>query len=399
MVSFAAVRSNELDGSKLCNHRMRRNNWRQLLQRSIKVVDIDQLPRDADGANLKFAVAKEAEAFRRWRPALVRGDTARAFLQNYFTGPAMVPWAGIVSMRAAEVITDGLTLQRDALYVGKSLMYPLEAFPYAHSPLRFEIQPDGRYAVDLPGETIHLAGTTANIVCDGWQIFGHWLVDVLPRLHRIMTSDIEIDTFLLAGPPRDWQLRLLEAVGLDLDRCRFVDLTASTVTCDHLVIPTYDRYNSEIRPDLVRVHQKLRDTFLGQSPPPATRNLFVSRGDWGGSRPLNNRAAIEAAYADLGFEVVRPEILSFPDQIRLFASARSVAGECGSGMHNAIFCGPGTNVAVLQSETNLNFLQSQIAMMLDQQVFYVVGPAESEGSDAFSIDIQDARYVAGILKG
>ena len=367
--------------------------------RSIKPIDIDRLRSTGGRAGIAFTVADEEQAYRRWRPALVRGDRARPFLEAYFNPRSSVPWSGLLSIRDATVLNDGLILHGDDLLLGNSLMYPPVAFPYPHSSLRFEPQGESEWRVDLPAERVAIAGRTAGLVCDGWQIYGHWLVDVLPRLHRLMASGFAFDTYLFPGPIREWQARMLEAVGLDLARCRFVDPSQSVIECEELVVATYDRLNSEIRPDLVNVHRFLREKFCGADFPPATRNLFVSRAGLGGSRDLLNREAVEAAFVAAGYEVVHPEALSFPDQIRLFASAAVVVGECGSGLHNALFSGPGTKVGVLQNRDNHNFLQSQIGMILDHELYYVVGVTQEGGNDRFSVDVQDAKYIAKIMKG
>ncbi|MET0376086.1 MAG: glycosyltransferase 61 family protein [Rhizorhabdus sp.] len=366
--------------------------------RSIKLVEVDSVRVSGGRAGITFTVASEEEAFRRWRPALVRGDGARPFLESFFQHHSPMPWAGLMTIRDATIINDGLVLQGDGLLIGNSLMYPPVVFPYSHSSLRFEQGAGGEWRVDLPAEHVAIPGRTASLVCDGWQIYGHWLVDVLPRLHRIMTSGIAFDTYLFPGPVRDWQSRMLQAVGLDLSRCRFIDLSTTVVDCEELVVAAYDRFNSEVRPDLVAVHRELRKTFCGDDIPAGTRHLFVSRGGWGGSRALVNRAEIEAAFAGMGYEIVHPEILSFPDQIRLFASAAVVAGECGSGLHNALFCGDNTRIGVMQSRDNYNFLQAQIGMILNHELYYAIGDPAADG-DSFSVDVQDAKYIAKTMKG
>ena len=364
----------------------------------VRPVDIDQLRRSGEAGSITFKVAAEDEGFRRWRPALVRGDRARSFVDTYFQAQAAMPWAGLITVPNATVIEDGLILQGDRLLLGASLMYPPVAFPYSHSSLSFEPEGDGAWSVDLPAERLTIRGRTASLVCDGWQIYGHWLVDVLPRLHRIMASGIVLDTYLFPGPVKVWQTKMLEAIGVDLAHCRFVDLSHTLVECDELVVATYDRYNSEIRPALVEFHQQLRRNFCAADTPPATRALFVSRGGWRGSRDLLNRGEVEAAFAESGFEIVRPETLSFPDQIRLFASAAIVAGECGSGLHNALFCGAGTKIGVIQSRTNFNFLQSQIGMVLEHELYYVVGDPDDAGNDGFSVNVQDVKYIAKTMR-
>jgi capsular polysaccharide biosynthesis protein len=190
-------------------------------------------------------------------------------------------------------------------------------------------------------------------------------------------------------------MAIIEAVGLDLERCRFVDISKSVVTCEQLLAPTYDRFNSEIRPDLIKIHESLRGGANALQPP--QRLLFISRMQ-GSARSLTNRSDVEAAVERMGYEIIRPERLSFAEQVALFSSARVVLGECGSGMHNALFCVPGARIGLLQSATNQNFLQAQIAMMKQQDIFYVIGEPDPEDEGAFSVELQDVRNVAEMMK-
>ena len=54
--------------------------------------------------------------------------------------------------------------------------------------------------------------------------------------------------------------------------------------------------------------------------------------------------------AGLGFAVVRPEHLSFTEQVALMSSAEMVVGESGAAMANLGFCPPGAKVLEIQPE-------------------------------------------------
>ena len=234
--------------------------------------------------------------------------------------------------------------------IGSSLMSPRAAFPYGHYPIAFVANNDeGTWSFVPPPDTVSLNGLIANLGCDGSGIYGHWLVDVLPRLHRVLEAGHNVDQFLFAGTARAWQLDMLRALDIDLARCHFVDFSKSTVQCDHVVMPTFDRFNSEAQRASVAVHRRLVAKYAADVAP--TRRLFVSRKTWGGSRQILNRDEVESVFQEAGFEIVEPQNYPFVDQIRLFASASAVAGETGSGMHNAVFCAPGTHVCLLQSAT------------------------------------------------
>jgi capsular polysaccharide biosynthesis protein len=65
-----------------------------------------------------------------------------------------------------------------------------------------------------------------------------------------------------------------------------------------------------------------------------------------------------------GFEVFRPEELSFPDQAALFRSASCILGEGGSGLHASVFADPGTIVA----SVGFNWVQCHVVGAFQQSI-------------------------------
>jgi capsular polysaccharide biosynthesis protein len=68
----------------------------------------------------------------------------------------------------------------------------------------------------------------------------------------------------------------------------------------------------------------------------AGRRLYVGRAP-GGWRSIVNANEVESALEDVGFDVVRPERLSFVEQVRLFAGASSIVGQHGAGLTNCLY--------------------------------------------------------------
>ncbi|MBI5270544.1 MAG: glycosyltransferase family 61 protein [Burkholderiales bacterium] len=87
--------------------------------------------------------------------------------------------------------------------------------------------------------------------------------------------------------------------------------------------------------------------------PPDGELLYISRrGE--GRRPLVEEAALEARAESLGFRLVAPETLSLLDQVRLFASARGIAGPPGAAYTNLLWAGRGARVlSIFKEEANL----------------------------------------------
>jgi capsular polysaccharide biosynthesis protein len=85
-----------------------------------------------------------------------------------------------------------------------------------------------------------------------------------------------------------------------------------------------------------------------------SRRLFLSRRsitrELGGNyRALLNEDALVEAFAERGYEIVEPELLAFPEQIRLFAEAELVVGLGGAALFNLVFSPPATRVVSIES--------------------------------------------------
>ena len=102
------------------------------------------------------------------------------------------------------------------------------------------------------------------------------------------------------------------------------------------------------------------------------------------------KSAVIDALRPLGFVVVDPGRLSFAEQIRLFAGAERIVGNCGAGLTNLVFAPRGVRVFALTSP----FMQDDFfwdLTELKQGRFYSLhgaspDPARRPKSD-FSIDI------------
>ena len=83
----------------------------------------------------------------------------------------------------------------------------------------------------------------------------------------------------------------------------------------------------------------------------ADRRIYVSRLGLGGhGRRMLNEAALEAALANKGFDIIRPHRMTAREQIAAFANARMVVGPSGAALFNCVFCAPGTHLIDIESE-------------------------------------------------
>ena len=74
----------------------------------------------------------------------------------------------------------------------------------------------------------------------------------------------------------------------------------------------------------------------------SSKKIFLARSN--NRIPKGIYGVAETLFERHGFTVIRPERLSFAQQIALMRSAEILAGYSGSQLHNSIFCKPGTLV-------------------------------------------------------
>ena len=214
---------------------------------------------------------------------------------------------------------------------------------------------DGHYRRDAAGG-IHLGpefdhpldlDCVAMPVCGvGFPNYGHFLFDGLPLAVLYRQTMPRLRIRLVGQRLGVWQRAILAELDLlddyieVLQPVRFRHMIASTMLSMHVAYPT-----AFIRPLFDGLRFK-----LGVPASEGSRKLFLSRAGDVGRRVLRNRAAVEQRMHSLGFRVVRPELLSFADQIALMSTADIVVAESGAAMANLGFCPPGTRVLEIQPE-------------------------------------------------
>ena len=245
-------------------------------------------------------------------------------------------------------------------------------------------------AVSLPGSYVVLAGP-------GNRVYGHWLIEYLPKLGLLQMAGYNPREmrYLLPSSAPSYVQKWLHLLGIGPEQLTRYDADGDVVAADELIIPTVMHNGARASPllrDAVRFMLEqisavndLRGSAFGP-------RLYFSRGEVHQGRALSNRQAIEDLAVAAGFEVVMPEKLALIDQIRLFAGARQVLGEYGSALHGSIFSPPGTVVCALRGTSiHPGFIQSGLGDVLDQPTGYVFGETEG-GEHQFSFRVEPEAF-------
>jgi hypothetical protein len=187
--------------------------------------------------------------------------------------------------------------------------------------------------------TATLPGTYVSLLGYSHRAYGHWLIDLLPRL-ALVPEDERDFSVLVPAPARAFQLRLLELLGIE--GSRVVPTAGPNVRVERLLLchPSH-RTTRPVGPHLRWVVERLR-AAAGADSTPAPLRLYVSRANR--TRRVVNEGDLADVLAAHGFETIRPEELDLAEQIHAFARADAIAGTHGSGLLNCVFAPPGTRL-------------------------------------------------------
>jgi len=103
---------------------------------------------------------------------------------------------------------------------------------------------------------------------------------------------------------------------------------------------------THVHPDIADLWQTIGERVAARAPEVThAPRIFLSRRQ--ARRGCRNVGEVEALFATYGFEIVHPEDLPLPAQIKMFRAAEVIAGFAGSGMFNMQFCPTPRHVIVL----------------------------------------------------
>jgi len=194
----------------------------------------------------------------------------------------------------------------------------------------------------------------ANMDATYHRNYYHWVVLLLARIEAIRARGLMDGgrKLLLPRELSGWMRSSLTGLGLAEEQILLYGADDDLQLADALLVSPIDFAS----PSLIEGLRQAMWRHAGldpAAPPAATRLLYISRrGE--GRRPLVEEARIQRVAEAMGFEVVAPETLALAEQVRLFATARGIAGPPGAAYTNLIWAGPGARVlSIFKEEANL----------------------------------------------
>lgn len=174
-----------------------------------------------------------------------------------------------------------------------------------------------------------------------YNVYGHFLFETMCAAYLLRTP-LQQGSLKLCLPlaHTEWQPQLLAAMGIPATA--LVQSEAANIRFKRLILSSSCNGAQTFRPSpvMLELAAHLRAVCGGVAQGKALlylrrRNSHTSR-----QRELINSQTLQTQLEQYGFQAVDPSELSFPDQVRLFSSAKMVVGIHGSAFANAIFMPP-----------------------------------------------------------
>jgi len=353
--------------------------------RPMNLQDLHGLP--AHHSEITYQLAAPAAPGPRPAPCLLTGPIPQEF-DDWFFGDQWVPAAGLFTVQNLTLAGDatltwqGFTLTIPQNEVDEKAIFR-EAATVSAATTRRRI--DGQVVL-LPGAA--------------YRIYGHWLADFLPRLHILTMCGHDIKTLkylLPAGMPA-YTAAWFALLGIPEENVIHYDIAAESCLIESALIPTNLRGHSCANPVFAQAARALSQNIPTPAEPPS-KKLYLSRRNWAKpTRRLTNVEAIERIFSNHGFQIIFPETLPIAEQIALFRTAKIIAGEYGSALHNAMFAPAGATALALRGTlAHPWFLQSGLCAALNQNCGYIFGKTEMFlGNQVFWVDPEDVHMALEI---
>jgi capsular polysaccharide biosynthesis protein len=219
--------------------------------------------------------------------------------------------------------------------------------------------------------------------------YAHWLIDCLPFLLPWLEPLQRGRLALLVPPLNEGQRRTLEILGVPAPA--IIEASDLSILCDDAVVPGLTLVDAPASGSAItRLPQPgsagvevIRTLRAGASPSAAgdrPERIYVTRRGVDSFRTVCNEDEVETAVRRLGFVIVRPQDLSFDDQVAAFSRARIIAGPHGAGLTNCVFAPAGCLVVDVWADTWNNSWMVPVTQLFGHYYLPLEFPADAERS-------------------
>ena len=225
----------------------------------------------------------------------------------------------------------------------------------------------------------------------GDRIYGHWLVDILPRVWLVEHFTNLKPFYLVRNRPAYTDV-FFDSIGVSANRIISVNELFRHNLNNVLILEKavhvsnlrFNQFFSKLIAQFGKcIVNHVNSQYSLDLNKYSKKKLFISRGNWTENskkhhRCLINRKEVENIFSEFGYEIISPENFSMVEQIAMFQNAKVIAGEDGSGLHNSLFGMERMHCINLRSSKNGSLIQGSLCSALNQSISYIFGSIPSE---------------------
>jgi capsular polysaccharide biosynthesis protein len=216
-------------------------------------------------------------------------------------------------------------------------------------------------------------------ITDEWSTgHFHWLTDVLTRL--FVVRDLLPDLLLIL--PAKYEKLDVVTSSLKTFGVTNVEFIGpdEVVEFANLVMPSHTAPPGHFNDDAIRGVRNVLLSAYGDASGKEER-LYISRRG-AGRRRIVNEEEVMSILRKFGFETIRAEELSFPQQVQISSRARYIVSNHGAGFTNMLFMKEGGSVLELRNEADcVNNCYFTMSSALDLNYFYQTCPPQDRSVD------------------
>jgi hypothetical protein len=206
------------------------------------------------------------------------------------------------------------------------------------------------------------------------QYYYHWMFDILPKIHLLGISGVEIDKYIINrnGPKKRFQEESLAMMGITPERIIEVESDHFHLVANELFITSLSGHSGQMPKwtcDFLRSIFLKEDNKQKQN---SVKRLYISRKD-AAHRKVSNDKEVQWLLEGYGFKTVELDSLSIQEQAHLFQNADVIVGAHGGGLTNLVFCKPNTKVIEIFSPNWVVPLYWVLSNHLNLDYYFMLG--------------------------
>lgn len=269
--------------------------------------------------------------------------------------------------------SNGATIQLGGpvgpFFIRESITWPFESI-IGHG---LEL-PRVKQAQDGPTGDVVVAPSNPN--------YYHWLIEELPLVMRAHVSNPRAIYLVCGDAFTTRHQHVAETLGITLTKGPAVARLSTQI------LPGRSDDSWFPHPTDVALLRDFGSQSRGQSERPPW--IYVSRKS--ATRSIPHEEELETHLVHAGFTIIRPERMSWADQIDVFRHAQVVAGPHGAGLSNLVFAEPGTRLIELVNGMHYNRCFEFLCHAAGHDYVKIDAPASTSAArspEAIASDIAD----------